>query len=187
MTDDQNNENLPKYLKDFELVWSSDHAEYKRIYVVADHKRKLAMCFYPDGGAPDLDGMVESYNQLRKISLQENYHIAAYHPADAKIPIGKQTPKVLRNVFEPMLDMYKAELMLGPMFVITTSENIKKAVAPVQEFIIVAATDDYLKGMDALVEVVVLGDIREKADFARTKMAEISKKFGFKVHFSHEF
>lgn len=186
MASNQNKDKLPSHLREFEYVWSSDHAPHKQIFVVADHKRKLALCFYPAGGAPDLDSLVDSYGYLRKISLQEGYHIAAYHPSDAKIPIGKKTPTVLRNVFGPMLDMYKAELLLGPMFVITTSESIKAAVAPVKEFIIVAYTDDYTKGLNSIAEMLTLGDIRDKEDLARKKMAEIEKKTGVKVHFAHD-
>lgn len=186
MQTDNNQEKLPPHLREFEYSWHSHHPEDKRVYVVADHKRKLSVGFYPSGGAPDLQCLLDSYNELRKISLQQGYHIAACYPPNSVIPVEKKTPVLIRDKFKPMLDIYRAELMLGPVYLVTSSEKIKMVAGLLQEFLVIVDTSEFIKGLDAVSEMVDVGDIRQREDFAREKMKEIGDKAGFKIQFSHD-
>lgn len=188
-SNNQNNEidlsSLPEDVRNLEVIWVGKYPD-RDSFVLLDHNRKLVISYYPEGGAPDLEILIESYKQLHSASLQHNYHIASYHPADAKIPISKKTSALNRNVFDPMLSLYLAELIIGPMFIITTSASVKRALLSVEEFIIVIDTDNAVEGLNIAREILDFGDIRNKGQEARQLMSDIHDRTGVNVNFAHE-
>lgn len=166
--------------------------------VLLEHRnesRRVVAVVYPKEGAPNGAELLASFNKLsgpahRITSSQEpgksvKTYMVSYQPPESIIPKDFTSASALVEIVRFTVSMLTGQV--GPVYTITTSQNILDNLKRMKQSAIVAETDNIAAAMQIFEQMFTVGDMRKPQNlYALDEIMQAATDLGIPTHFGNE-